>query len=255
MTDPPPSRPGADRPRPSPALDAAALTDALRGLRPPRRHPAEVTADRLGDHLDKWPDAFDGAGRDAIAQIRHVLQQIADGRVTGSPAPGAPGPALRPGRARTRAQALLDAWQDYGAELRFVQNATGTRVHVLAEPDIPAWARADPPQRRPTIDEITETVVGAVPAVCGVRLRCHRGGLEQGGRRIDDFPDELLCRRCHAGFTALGDAAAALIFEHNRRPDDEFSRNTDPVEEEVQRYPPAVSSDIDTSEWRRALAR
>lgn len=77
-TDPPPSRPGADRPRPSPALDAAALTDALRGFRSPRRHPAEVTADRLGDHLDKWPDAFDGADRDAIAHIRHVLQQIAD---------------------------------------------------------------------------------------------------------------------------------------------------------------------------------
>jgi hypothetical protein len=47
--------------------------------RAPRRHPAEVTADRLGDALDRWPDAFDGAERDAIGLIIHRLQQIAEG--------------------------------------------------------------------------------------------------------------------------------------------------------------------------------
>lgn len=130
-------------------------------------------------------------------------------------------PGLRPGRARTRAQALLDACQDYGAELRFAQNATGTRVHVLAEPNIPAWAREDPPQSRPTIDEITKTVAGALLAVCGVRVRRHRGGLERGGRQIDHFPDELLCARCHAAFAAFGHTAAALIFEHNQEPEPE----------------------------------
>lgn len=44
-----------------------------------RRHPAEVTADRLQDALDRWPDAFDGRARDDISFIRHILQCIADG--------------------------------------------------------------------------------------------------------------------------------------------------------------------------------
>ena len=42
------------------------------------RHPAEVTADRLGDALDKWPDRFDAAARDAVAQIRNILNDIAE---------------------------------------------------------------------------------------------------------------------------------------------------------------------------------
>lgn len=42
------------------------------------RHPAEVTADRLGDALDKWPDKFDGADCDMVAQIRHILNTIAE---------------------------------------------------------------------------------------------------------------------------------------------------------------------------------
>jgi hypothetical protein len=44
-----------------------------------RRHPCEVTADRLGDHLEHWPEKWDGAERDALALVRFVLQQIADG--------------------------------------------------------------------------------------------------------------------------------------------------------------------------------
>lgn len=43
------------------------------------RHPAEVTADRLIEDLERWPDKWDGAERDAVALVRHVLHQIADG--------------------------------------------------------------------------------------------------------------------------------------------------------------------------------
>lgn len=43
-----------------------------------RRHPAEVTADRLADALDRWPERFDGRQRDAIGELRTVLEQIAD---------------------------------------------------------------------------------------------------------------------------------------------------------------------------------
>jgi hypothetical protein len=50
----------------------------LRAYKSPRRHRCEVTADRLGDDLNRYPDAFDGAARDAIALIRHILQNIAE---------------------------------------------------------------------------------------------------------------------------------------------------------------------------------
>lgn len=43
-----------------------------------RRHPAEVTADRLGDHLEKWFDTTDGALRDEISHVRHWLQERAE---------------------------------------------------------------------------------------------------------------------------------------------------------------------------------
>jgi hypothetical protein len=42
-----------------------------------RRHPAEVTADRLGDHLDRWFARSDGATRDAIGRVRAWLDDIA----------------------------------------------------------------------------------------------------------------------------------------------------------------------------------
>jgi len=44
-----------------------------------RRHPAEVTSDRLLDAYERWYDHFTGEQRDAIGEIRHVLQEIADG--------------------------------------------------------------------------------------------------------------------------------------------------------------------------------
>lgn len=45
----------------------------------PKRHPAEVTSDRLADAVDRWYDKFDGQERDYIAAIRHALEEIAEG--------------------------------------------------------------------------------------------------------------------------------------------------------------------------------
>jgi hypothetical protein len=44
-----------------------------------RRHPADVTADRLLDHVERWHDKFEPAERDALSLVRYVLQTIADG--------------------------------------------------------------------------------------------------------------------------------------------------------------------------------
>lgn len=45
----------------------------------PRRHPAEVTADRLGDHYEAYFDKLTQRERDYIGVVRHALQQIAEG--------------------------------------------------------------------------------------------------------------------------------------------------------------------------------
>jgi hypothetical protein len=55
----------------------AAITESLKGFKSGRRHRCEVTADRLGDDLMRYPDAFDGKARDAIGLIRFILQDIA----------------------------------------------------------------------------------------------------------------------------------------------------------------------------------
>lgn len=62
----------------------ALITESLREFKSGRRHPCEVTADRIADHLDKYPDDFDGEVRDAIGYLRHILQDIAD-RERGTP--------------------------------------------------------------------------------------------------------------------------------------------------------------------------
>lgn len=47
-----------------------------------KRHPAEVTADRLVEALEKWPEAFtDGHDREAVGHIIYVLENIASGDV------------------------------------------------------------------------------------------------------------------------------------------------------------------------------
>lgn len=42
----------------------------------PKRHPAEVTSDRLLQHYERWNDRFTGYERDAISQIRDALLRI-----------------------------------------------------------------------------------------------------------------------------------------------------------------------------------
>jgi hypothetical protein len=70
----------APNPRPYPSKEVAgtieaALRDAPRG----RRHPAEVTSDRLGDATTHWGALFTGPELDMIGQIRHALEEIATG--------------------------------------------------------------------------------------------------------------------------------------------------------------------------------
>lgn len=47
-----------------------------------RRHPLEVTADRLGDHMEKHYDQMTGTERDEFSHVRFVLQEIAEGKRT-----------------------------------------------------------------------------------------------------------------------------------------------------------------------------
>jgi hypothetical protein len=43
-----------------------------------RRHPAEVTSDRLLEHYEKLYDRFEASEREAIGKVRYALQRIAD---------------------------------------------------------------------------------------------------------------------------------------------------------------------------------
>lgn len=44
-----------------------------------RRHPAEVTADRLTQHAEEYVDKLDGQERDDFGIVIHILQEIAEG--------------------------------------------------------------------------------------------------------------------------------------------------------------------------------
>lgn len=44
-----------------------------------RRHPAEVTADRLMEAISRWGDKLSQQERDYISVITHALDQIAQG--------------------------------------------------------------------------------------------------------------------------------------------------------------------------------
>jgi hypothetical protein len=46
-----------------------------------RRHPCEVTSDRLSDHIERYHDLLTGAERDEFSHVRHVLESIADGTI------------------------------------------------------------------------------------------------------------------------------------------------------------------------------
>jgi hypothetical protein len=44
------------------------------------RHPAEVTADRLGNAVTQWAEKFTGEEHDMIGRIIAALDEIAEGR-------------------------------------------------------------------------------------------------------------------------------------------------------------------------------
>jgi len=44
-----------------------------------RRHPTEVTADRLGDHYEQYFNQLSQQERDYIGVVRNALQEIAEG--------------------------------------------------------------------------------------------------------------------------------------------------------------------------------
>lgn len=61
-------------------MNAGQYQSLRRGLgRSTRRHPAEVTADRLGDAVGRWADKFTPGERDEIGYIIWALEEIADG--------------------------------------------------------------------------------------------------------------------------------------------------------------------------------
>jgi hypothetical protein len=60
----------------------AAFTSALAATPRGRRHPAEVTSDRLGDASATWGDLMSGQELDALALVRQALEEIANGTRT-----------------------------------------------------------------------------------------------------------------------------------------------------------------------------
>lgn len=77
-----PSESGQRPEYPSAAIGSAirdALARSTSGSRRTRRHPALVTADRLGDAVSDWSDKFSGDERDAVGIIIQVLNEIAEG--------------------------------------------------------------------------------------------------------------------------------------------------------------------------------
>lgn len=47
-------------------------------MKRPRRHPLEVTSDRLGDAYAKYQDELSGQELDAISMVRFAFEQIAE---------------------------------------------------------------------------------------------------------------------------------------------------------------------------------
>jgi hypothetical protein len=44
-----------------------------------RRHPLEVTVDRLRDHYERYWELLTGPERDQLSHVIYVLEEIADG--------------------------------------------------------------------------------------------------------------------------------------------------------------------------------
>lgn len=56
-----------------------AFERAFAGFKPGKRHPAEVTVDRLGGAVGKYRHLITGAEADAFAQVIQILTEIAEG--------------------------------------------------------------------------------------------------------------------------------------------------------------------------------
>lgn len=44
-----------------------------------KRHPAEVTSDRLGEHYRNYAHLLDSSEREKIFEVRNILERIAEG--------------------------------------------------------------------------------------------------------------------------------------------------------------------------------
>lgn len=55
------------------------ISGALKDAKVSRRHPADVTADRLGDAVQRWHDRFESAELDMVGVVISRLRIIADG--------------------------------------------------------------------------------------------------------------------------------------------------------------------------------
>lgn len=57
-----------------------AITSALAGSSTSRsrRHPCEVTSDRLAGHVERFHALLDGVDRDAVARVRQLLERLAE---------------------------------------------------------------------------------------------------------------------------------------------------------------------------------
>lgn len=94
--------------------------------------------------------------------------------------------------------------------IRFIRD--GDTVHVLALPE-------DRPARHKRLfgdgegELLMRALLGEEWAVCAAKFVRHAGGYDSGAQLISRFPDERLCRRCHAAF---GLEHGHLIFEANQ---------------------------------------
>lgn len=61
------------------ALISAAVAPRTGGKRQPKRHPMEVTADRLAGHLEDAHARLSGAQRDKFSAVIFMLERLAEG--------------------------------------------------------------------------------------------------------------------------------------------------------------------------------
>lgn len=115
------------------------------------------------------------------------------------------------GKVQARVDALLVDYDARGTWLQFIENADGSKVHVVA----PAGEACTPEAYglAPALGgaDVVDWALGVTRTVCGVRVAVNRGGVEAGGRPTAAFRDDALCGACHKAF---GDRSV-VIFECN----------------------------------------